>query len=151
MHSPFAFRFVTDCLSEKTRYYDFSTLPRDQWLLYRLAAWLQPRQTTALGTADASAALLACPPRPDRRPAPWTCADAVDLVVADAREGVEDAAAAIASGTAAYVTNCTPADRQALRAAIDAAGHGQTFSNRSGTVIALPLPALWPEHYDVAF
>lgn len=151
MHSPLAYRFVMDCLCERRHYHDYASLPKSQWLLYRLAAWLQPRQTTALGTADAAAAIMACPPRPDRRASSWTCAPDISLAVADARDGVGAAVAAIAAGTAVYIENCKKEDRQALRDAIHAAGHGQTFSNRSGILIALPLASLTPEHYDVAF
>lgn len=151
VHSPLAFRLVSDCLSEKLPYYDYASLPREQWLLYRLAAWLQPASIAAIGRADASAARLACPERADRKTAPWTGVDALCLAVADARDGVGEAIAAIVCGTAIYITNCSKADRDALRAAIDDAAHGQTFANHSGTVIALPLPGLTPEHFDVAF
>lgn len=151
VHSPFAFRCVSDCLCERMRYCDYARVPKDQWLLYRLAAWLQPRTTSAVGTSDASAALLACPDRPDRPAAPWVGLNAVDLVVADAKDGISEAVAAVGQGAAAYVTNCDKAALEALRGAIDVAGYGQTFANHSGTVIALPFPGLWPEHYEVAF
>lgn len=151
VHSPLAFRFIKDCLCERTRYYDYALLPKDQWLLYRVAAWLQPGQIIALGGADARGAIMACPPKDKRKASPWTCLDAVGLAVADAAGGVGEALAAIGQGTAVYVTNCSKADRAALRAAIDAAAHGQTFANRSGILIALPFPGLTPQHFDVAF
>lgn len=151
IHSPFAFRFVNDCLCESAQYCGYARLPENQWLLFRLAAWLQPKATSAIGGADASGALRACPPRADRKASPWVGLDAVDLVVADARDGIAEAVAAVGRGAAAYVTMCGNADRDALRGAIDAAGRGQTYANRSGTVIALPFPNLWPEHFEVAF
>lgn len=151
VHSPLAYRFIKDCLCERQHYCDYASLPESQWLLYRLAAWLQPRSIAAIGQADASAALMACPPRPDRKAASWICLPSIDLAVADARGGVEEAVGAIASGAAVYIQNCNKEDRAALRAAITAAGHGQTFSNASGLLIALPLPSLTPQHYDVAF
>lgn len=151
VHSPFAFRLVKDCLCERTRYYDYALLPKSQWLLYRLAAWLQPSQITALGSADARAAIMACPPKNRRKASPWTGLERVTLAVADANGGVGEAVAAISQGTAVYITNCSEADRAALRAAINAAAHGQTFANRSGTLIALPFPGLTPQHFDVSF
>ncbi|MDE7375414.1 MAG: hypothetical protein K2N16_01045 [Muribaculaceae bacterium] len=151
VHSPLAFRFIKDCLCEKTPYYDYTSLRKDQRLLYRLAAWLQPGQITALGSADARPATMACPPKDKRKASPWTGLDQVSLAVADARGGVGEAVAAISQGSAVYITNCTKADRAALCAAIDSSAHGQTFSNRSGTLIALPFPGLTPQHFDVAF
>ncbi len=82
VHSPFAFRFVTEVISERSRYYDYKLLPARQHLLYRLAAWLQPTEISVWGDAEAQAARLAAPERDTKRvPTSWAEVNQAKLAV----------------------------------------------------------------------
>lgn len=62
MHSPFAFRFVTEVVGEKLDYYDYIRLPQPwQRLVFRVACHFQPETICATDPANALAASLACP------------------------------------------------------------------------------------------
>lgn len=76
VHSPFAFRFITEVLGERCQYYDFSRLTSaHQRIVYRIAARISPATFGVAGDADASPVGLACPLAEQRD-------GAVDLLVA---------------------------------------------------------------------
>lgn len=65
VHSPFAFRFITECIGEQWPYYAYDTLrtPRQRFAL-RLGAYFQPDEIRALSPdvkALAKAARRGCP------------------------------------------------------------------------------------------
>ncbi len=65
VHSPFAFRFITECLGERWPYYAYDTFTGiEQCLALRLAAFLQPKEIRALSpdvARLAKAARRGCP------------------------------------------------------------------------------------------
>lgn len=84
VHSPFAFRLITEVIGERCPYYDYKRLPGESdKLLYRLAAWLQPSEIKELGGASAAAAQIACPKRDKARtPMSWAQVPNARLAVA---------------------------------------------------------------------
>lgn len=62
VHSPFAYRFITEVLSEHLYYYDYDRLDskRDR-TLYRIAAYFCPTKVYASCLDNAKAIFMACP------------------------------------------------------------------------------------------
>ena len=62
VHSPFAFRFITEVLSERLFYYDYDRLDskRDR-TLYRIAVYFCPTKVYTSCTDNANPIFMACP------------------------------------------------------------------------------------------
>lgn len=62
VHSPFAYRFITEVIGERYAYYDYARLSTENdRLLYRVAACLQPCKIQEGERKMAAPARLACP------------------------------------------------------------------------------------------
>lgn len=61
VHSPFAYKFITEVLSEHLCYYDYDKLTdRRDRTLYRIAAYFCPMRVLAPHPDDADAVFMAC-------------------------------------------------------------------------------------------
>lgn len=91
VHSPFAFRLITEVIGERHPFYDYKRLPgENDKLLYRFAAWLQPSEIKEYGKASAAVAKIACPHREQpRKPTSWAQVDSARLAVAQ-ELGIEE-------------------------------------------------------------
>ena len=144
VHSPFAYALITEAIREAAGYdyYDYSRLatPRER-LLYRLAAYFQPRGIAVLGDCHGAAAALACPRGAGERPA--------GMVVAAGSYAGPEPLEAVARGAIVIVEGAGPLSAEVARS-MDEMGHGMTFGNDADLLIAAPLPHLPRQHFEVA-
>lgn len=123
VHSPFAFRFITEVLGERYPYYDFERLKNPhQRLLYRIAARLSPASFGVTGQADGAPVSMACPHAEQR-------SGAVDLLVAGADAVAEEIFPTLTAGGVVVIDGKCRTLVEALKVHLDTIGHGMTFDN----------------------
>lgn len=147
VHSPFAFRFITETLHQPYAYYAYSRLAQQrQRLLYRVTLAFGTRNPLAAGLDKplVEALRLAA-----RRKGPKGAHDfiALDATAADSA-AIVDAARRIADGTPAIIYN---SHRFPTADTLGALKHGMTFANTAGTIIIAPLPHLPRQDFRLNF
>lgn len=136
VHSPFAFRFITEVLGEKCPYYDYARLrDRRQRLLYRIAVSLSPATYGVAGDADAAPVPMACP-------GAVLAAGTVDLLVAGCEAMPEELYPTLDGGGVVVVSGKNRPLMDAAKARLDAIGHGMTFDNARDLCILVAYPRL---------
>lgn len=158
VHSPFAYRFITEVLNQPYAYYAYGRLRSvRERLLFRVALALD--STGPEGRRHAVRRIAIYGNRELRQPLRLALPRAAftehnpDLVVLDARYASEADRAALGclleAGTlqGAVVFGSFPRLREVL-AAMPA---GMTFDNHAGTVVVVPSPALPRQDFDVSF
>lgn len=147
IHSPFAFRFVTEVLCQPLHYYAYSDIPADRSLrlLLRLVLSFRPRrvcvmsaQSDILGRAvrAASSAVVLADSSPDM------------LVVDVATTPPDRYLPLLSPGVHAVFFKASPADVDAILSARQA---GMTFSNRRGTLVVASYTHIPRQDFDVRF
>lgn len=147
IHSPFAFRFVTEVLCQRLPYYAYSTIGNDRRvrLLMRLCVELAPATVALL--IDSPAPYAAAVAAASRETA--IIGDDAELTVADAAASTPEALEALArSGRHMMLINLSRERAATIQAAIPT---GMTFYNLHGTLIAVARPHLPRQDFDVAF
>lgn len=149
IHSPFAYRFVTEVLCQRLPYYGYRTVGHDRThrLLLRLTAYFRP-VTAAVYAADtrpAEATMCLADSK-----IKFTSADTIPtFVVADAAHApLERYLGNIVAGAHALVLHTDGPTMAAIRAAIPA---GMTFDNGHGTLVVAGYPHLPRQDFDVKF
>lgn len=154
VHSPFAFRFITECLREKLHYYAYDSFTGlEQCLAFRIAVFFQPERIVSL---SADAEKLAKAAKRGCRRAMHAEAPAVA-----AFEGVCRRLSIIGpSGTASVddfddgdvvFAVANPHAVRALQGSLDARGHGMSFIDGDSAVFVifstLPRQTFYPRFY----
>lgn len=146
VHSPFAFRFITEVLRETLPYYDYSQLHgRGEELFYRVACYFRPH-TIAAPQRFLQIALMASP---DSTP----CAvEDADFVVFDNNPGPQAVISLINDHRILYFT--FKHDKE-LMAAIDAhlteINYGMVFDDEHDTAIIVCTPKLPHQTFTAKF
>lgn len=153
IHSPFAYRFITEVLCQHLPYYGYADISRDSRirLLYRLVAAIQPRAVAIL--ADQPALLAGAVKRADSRipvlpvAAPSDCTHT--LIVADDCDVSPDTyIPSLVAGAHALVLNATASTHGAIASALP---HGMIFFNRHGTIVVASYRHLPRQDFAVKF
>lgn len=145
VHSPFAFRFITECLRESLPYYAYDTITSPvHRLVFRIAVYFRP-DTYHISGLPPQTVTLACPNASAATP------DTASLLVytADTPPGL--LAAAVSGGAVVVLTHASDTQKTEIGHTLDSAAHGMTFANGHGVFIAVPLPHLPRQHFDVKF
>jgi len=124
IHSPFAYRFLTEVLHETTPYYDQAGQGRKQRLLTRLRAFVDPMQQAELE---------------DVRPV-----KVVNLAPDSTKIPATD------GNTIIYIDRPGAADT-VLNARLDELGYGITFRSQHGASVIIPFPRLPRQMIDTRF
>lgn len=136
MHSPFAFRFITEVLGERCPYYDFDRLASaHQRIAYRIAVRISPATFGVAGDADVTPIRMACPHAKQT-------IGAVDLLVAGSDAVAEELFPTL---DAEGVVVIEGKNRQLVEAAkkhLDAKDYGMTFDNGKDLCILVAYPHL---------
>lgn len=129
VHSPFAYRFITEVLRQPHAYYAYDSLTDDaDRIVFRVALDLRPRRVAIMGAPGLVGAVHAAVPNAS------TTTEHPDLVVADATaKGMRGCLECIRQGAWAIVLGASAADMAAVREALT---EGMTFANTRGTIIA---------------
>ncbi len=145
VHSPFAYRFITECLREQLPYYAYDTITEPlHRLVFRIAAYFRPATFHAAGIPP-QIITLAC------HDASATGSDSADMLVYTADTTPGQLASAISRGAVVILIHTSSAQKTEIDTALSAAGHGMTFSNGHHVLIAVPWPYLPRQHFDVKF
>ncbi|MCM1067569.1 MAG: hypothetical protein NC418_08370 [Muribaculaceae bacterium] len=147
IHSPFAFRFVTEVLCQKLPYYGYAEIGRDTRLrlLYRLMAEFRPRRVAIYSSTPAPLEATV------RRAAAKTVISRQepDMVVADDLDTTpEQYLPHLTAGAHALILNASPQLRPRLAAALSA---GMIFDNGHGTLVVASHQHLPRQDFDVKF
>ncbi|MDE6653379.1 MAG: hypothetical protein K2K05_06660 [Muribaculaceae bacterium] len=136
VHSPFAFRFITEVLGERCLYYDFDRLPSaHQRIVYRIAARLAPATYGVAGDADGLPVRMACPNSEQR-------VGAVDLLLAAHGASVSDLMPTIDAGGVVVIDGKERSLVDAAKSYLDTKCHGMTFDNSKDLCILVAYPHL---------
>ena len=123
VHSPFAFRFITEVLGERCPYYDFERLKSPhQRLLYRIAARLAPATYGVAGQVDGTPVGMACPQAE-------LCFGAVDLIVAGSGAVADEIFPTLDEGGVVVIDGKCRELVEILKGYLDAKTYGMTFDN----------------------
>lgn len=148
IHSPFAFSFVTEVLTQRLPYYGYADISHDARirLLFRLIVYFQPEK----------AAIFSSQPDLLRRAiirasskTSITNDTNTNFVVADADDYEPEAyVGLITDGANAIILNAVPETRRSIAEALP---HGMIFDNRRGTLVIASLKHLPRQDFDVWF
>lgn len=145
IHSPFAFRFVTEVLHQPYAYYSYADLGSDRaaHLLVRLMVAFKPGSVALVGCDDSLRRAVSLA---DSRVEIRDVAEGADFVVADC------AMLSRAEVTALFVGHCRPhALLVNCRRLPDLTGYGMTFANSRGTVVVASHPHLPSQNFNLNF
>lgn len=148
VHSPFAFRFITEvlCLPEIYGYYSYLDIPRGELrTLFRVAVRLQPRKVAMPGCDNREVRRAVFGAAPKAAPADLSEAD---FVVFDARRNRKLPAGAIPRGANVFILNYHKwKEFGTYRAAM---GNGMVFMG-CHSAVAVALDYLPRQDFDVRF
>lgn len=147
IHSPFAFRFVTEVLCQQLPYYAYARIGRDKRLrlLFRLIVEFQPERVSIL---SAQPELL------ERTvqfaiPRAIITDEAPAMLVIDAADTPADTCARLlAGGPHALILNASRKEAAAIKKAVP---HGMTFDNQHGTIVVAAHRHLPLQHFTATF
>lgn len=148
IHSPFAYRFITEVLRQPLQYYAYASLPAPrQKLTFRIVLHLHPQSVAIYGAPDLVPAVKAA----------WHGVKFhqknPDLVIIDAGFSSEDennvCSRLIAGGASAIIFNYK--DFRPMAATLEAMEHGMSFCNGNGTMVIAALKHLPRQDFDVKF
>lgn len=143
MHSPFAYRFITEVLGERCPYYDYDRLrDRRQRLLYRIAASISPSTYGEAGDADAAPVVMACPNA-------VLATGAVDLFVAGIGTDPEEVFPTLDSGGMVMIDGKNRLLVDAAKIHLDTLDHGMTFDNGRDLCILVAYSRLPRQDFSV--
>lgn len=144
IHSPFAYRFITEVLNQPYAYYSYDKLRTDrERLIYRVALSFGPgRPCCAASPQDEKAARMALSDKGK------ICFVLIDCAVADQTHCAR-AIEHLAAGVPLMALNAHRCPQ--LTDAVNAMHHGMTFRNARSTIIAVPYPHLPLTHIPVRY
>lgn len=145
MHSPFAFRFITECLREKLPYYAYASFSGlEQCLAFRLAVFFQPEKIVGIGKGVerlVKAAKKGCPKAMPSEASAVAAFEGVCKKMCIAGPAGELSGSAFCDGDVVYVVANARAVCE-MQACLDALGFGMSFIDGDSAVFAIfsPLP-----------
>ncbi len=144
IHSPFAYRFITEVLNQPYAYYAYDSLPlHPQRLIYRVALSFGPGAAYCCAPPQyEKAARMALPAKGEIKFV------LIDMETAEEKQW-QKALQYFNAGTPIMALNA--ADSPRIAAAIAAMRTGMTFTNAAGTTIAVPFPHLPLHHLQVKY
>lgn len=147
IHSPFAFRFVTEVLCQRHPYLAYADITSDSRvrLLLRLIVAFKPEKVAILSSQPQllQDAVL----RADSRITLGS--DSPDMIVVDADDNAIDRyLPQLIGGAHALIVNADKATAQTLSRALP---HGMIFDNCRGTIVVAAYSYLPRQDFDVAF
>lgn len=147
IHSPFAYRFITEVVRQHLPYYGYADISSDRRLrlLYRLIVYFRPRRVKIVSSQPTLLEGVI------RRASSQTelVSDAPYFLVADASDcATSDLCSMLIPGMEALILN---ADRATTRAISEALPCGMLFDNRHGTIIIAAYRHLPRQNFDVKF
>lgn len=149
IHSPFAFRFITEVLRQKHPYYGYADISRDERvrLLFRLVVALRPETVRVMadcGTLFTKAATRACSATVQ------TETGIADLLIVDDLDTTPEAYLdMLAQGrTHALIVN---ADDKLVKRLSETLPHGMIFDNCRGTIVITAYSHLPRQDFEVKF
>lgn len=148
IHSPFAFRFITEVLRQRLPYYGYADIPADRRLrlLYRLVVFFRPVRVAVVSSAPemlertvrrASASVAISNADPD-----FGVFDAADIAVAQMAEAINS------GGISALILNINDEEVNALTPLLR---QGMTFANSRGTMVVANRGGLPRQDFKVKF
>ena len=150
IHSPFAYRFITEVLAQRLPYYGYADISADSRirLIFRVIAYFGPEHILILSSQPRLLKMAAH--RAYSRAVITGNADSQpDFVIADAMDTTEDILMRhAANGTNMIVLNATEKMRPSLAGAMP---QGMIFDNGRGTLVIIPAHGLPRQDFRVKF
>ena len=147
IHSPFAFRFITEVLRQKLGYYGYADISPDKRmrLLYRLVVFFQPERVMVMSAAPKLPEQVVR--RASRRAT--IVSQRPDFIIIDADDTPESQyLPLLTQGVNALILNASRAQARSLATQLP---HGMLFDNRRGTFAVAGLSYLPRQNFDVKF
>ncbi len=151
IHSPFAFRFVTEVLCQPLPYYGYAAIGRDRRLrlLFRLMAEFRPRHVLLLSSSSEALRKTVATASPHASISTKSDGRQPDLIVADDLDcEPADYLPMVGQGSHALVLNASKASAKAIRKQLK---HGMLFDNGHGTIVIAAHRHLPRQNFEVKF
>lgn len=146
VHSPFAYRLITEVLRETLPYYDWDRVTsRRHRLLYRLLCRFRPNAVSAPPSLEAIVKMAA-------PSVALVAPEDADFLILNSNDNPDIAAAALGRG--AIILICAPRHKTMLRSllpTLEALGHGMVFDNERDTALIVPSPGLPMQVFNARF
>jgi hypothetical protein len=150
IHSPFAYRFVTEVLAQPLPYYGYTDISADRRirLIFRVIAYFSPGHVLIL-SSQPRLLKMAVHRAYSQAIITESAASKPDFVIADAMDAPAAGMKRFASeGTNMIVLNATCETRPELAEAMH---QGMIFDNGRGTLVVIPAPGLPRQDFRVKF
>lgn len=146
VHSPFAYRLITEVLRETLPYYDWDRVTsRRHRLLYRLLCRFRPNAVSAPPSLEAIVK-MASPS------AALVSPGEADFLVIDSNDNQDIAAAILRCGGILLIfSRSHKLLLQSLLPVLESRGHGMVFDNERDTALIVPSPRLPFQVFNVRF
>lgn len=144
VHSPFAYHFITEVLRQPLPYYSYARIGgRTERTIFRITAFLRPATVAVAAPRQVREAIALAVPRA-RIIAPGE--GAADLLVVDAEMHPD-----ISAGAAQHAVIINPEGSPGWRTLCGAMERGMTFAGGGILAVAVALPHLPRQHFEVNF
>lgn len=145
IHSPFAYRFVTEVLRQEMGYYAYLRMPGNDLYrtVFRIILSLRPESVALVGTEEYKRAVREAVPH-----ARITAPSKADMIIVDGKshEGFE-----LDNYPDKHVIVLNYKHLHAWKAYKEALGCGMTFANKGSLAVAAALPHLPRQDFEVKF
>lgn len=146
VHSPFAYRFITEVLSEHLCYYDYNKLEtKTDRTLYRIAAYFSPAKIYTSLSRHARTILMACPH--SRYSNPEEC----DLAVFTSNDEIESMLCAIDRQSRIILIDEARLALPEVKKHLDSLQCGMLFDNASDLCVIVPSRKLPRQNFELKF
>lgn len=150
IHSPFAYRFVTEVLAQPLPYYGYTDISADHRirLIFRVIAYFSPGHVLIL-SSQPRLLKMAVHRAYSQAIITGNAASKPDFVIADAMDArTENMKQYAAEGTNMIVLNASRETRPAIAQAMH---QGMIFDNGRGTLVVIPAQGLPRQDFRVKF